>query len=330
MNDLLKRSMYFKGLSVRFFAEEGEDEGGQDTGGGGGGTMMGTGGDSGAEGGGEFNISSFIDTDGSFKEGWQNGLVDEASRSQGIYNRVSDIKGLLQVVGEQEKTLSKKGIVPLSEKPSPGELSAYRAAMGVPETVDGYGFKPPEGLEQYYSDPVVQQSLKELHEANLTPKQLQTVMAADQRRLGLIAQAQQDALQEKSLKAEMAIDKLFGSEKDTHLRTANLAIKEITKSWTPEEREALFGTESDPKGINLPEHSDLKPMLFKMLSEIGGYFKEDGGLQIGQIADSDSLDNQIGAITAQLSETLQRTDRKKYNELIEQRDALYKKRYPDK
>ena len=95
-------------------------------------------------------------------------------------------------------------------------------------------------------------------------------------------------------------------------------------------REKLFGNQDEPNGINSPEFSELKPLFLKLMSDIGGYFSEDGGIQSGKLADPDTLDDQIGQLNAQLTSELQRTDRKKYNIILEQKDRLYKKRFPGK
>ena len=338
MNELWKRLGLFKGLTVLHFADDGDGDGsgggagdGDGAGDGGGGDGDGNtniGLDGGGDTGGEAKVSSWIDEDGTLKEGWKNALLDENSRKQGIYSRVKDVKGILSILGNQEQAISKKGVIPIDENSSDEQKTAFRESMGIPETSDKYAFDVPEGMEDYYGQDLVTEAKEALHGANLSQKQYETVMALDAKRLQLMQEEAESNQLDAELTAEKEIDTLFGNNKKTAINHANLAINELTKGWEPGMREKLFGNQDEPNGINSPEFSELKPLFLKLMSDIGGYFSEDGGIQSGKLADPDTLDDQIGQLSGQLTQDLHRQDRKKYNSILEQREQLYKKRFP--
>lgn len=321
----------FKGLTICFFAD---DEGGEGDGGGAGGNEgdAGTtfvGGESGGEGG-EFLISDVMNDDGTFKEGWRDKSLDEENRGQGIYDRIKDFKGVLKSLGNQERAISKKGIIPLGENPTDEEVATFRQQMGVPKEPAGYEFKVPESLQQYYSDDVIEATKQELHALNIPTSTFHKLMEMDANRIMRSVQARQEELQRAELEAEIQINAEFGNKKMQKLHAANLGINEVTKDWSPEDKLALFGTEEEPAGINSPEFASIKPLFLRFMSTIGGYFSEDGGLRLAQLADPETIESQISAINDQLTEDLRRSDKKKYNELLAQKDALYAKRYPNR
>jgi hypothetical protein len=330
MNDFLKKLLRKEfGMSVLFFADEGGDEGGGGSGGEGGGDEGGGGGTYVGGEVGPATVSSYINEDGTFKDGWRDGLLDENARTQGIYERVKDVKGLLATVGNQEKAISKKGVIPIDQNSTPEEIALYRQVMGVPKSANEYQLIVPPGTEQYYGSDIVQEAMQELHSVNLTQDQFNKVMALDAKRLMQMSEEAETIQFQGQLDAEAEIDKRFGDKKDTKLRHANLAVNEITKNWDPTDRDKLFGTEAEPKGINSPEFSELKPLFLQFISDFGSYFTEDGGIQRGQIADPETLDTQIDTLTSKLTEDLRRTNKREYEKILEQRSALYKKRYPE-
>ena len=154
-------------------------------------------------------------------------------------------------------------------------------------------------------------------------------MMLDAKRLEAIGKENTDAAVANEVAAETKINEMFGAEKATKVHDANLAINEITKGWDVNDREALFGSKDKPAGINSPEFAPLRPFFLKYLSEVGALFNEDGGIKTAAIADAPTLDAQIKAFSEKLTEDLKRSDRKEYDRLVKERDALYKKRYPE-
>src|SRR4030042_903538 len=58
-----------------------------------------------------FELSKYIDNDGTFKDGYVNELVPEDLRGELVYKKFSDVKGLLKQTGELNRLIGKKGVV---------------------------------------------------------------------------------------------------------------------------------------------------------------------------------------------------------------------------
>jgi hypothetical protein len=95
------------------------------------------------------DVVSFLNSDGTFKEGWQEALVPEDFRGLRAYGTFTDLKGLLKQVGNQDKVLSRNGrtIVPPSDDATPTEKDMFYEALGRPKEASGYKIEVPQGME---------------------------------------------------------------------------------------------------------------------------------------------------------------------------------------
>lgn len=86
---------------------------------------------------------------------WYDKLSAEGGDAENPSNRewakkagLKDIDGLVKALRDNQKAARAPGKIAIpGENAKPEEIAAYRAAIGVPETVDGYEFTPPEGVE---------------------------------------------------------------------------------------------------------------------------------------------------------------------------------------
>ena len=65
----------------------------------------------------EQGVETFIDTDGKFLPGWKEHYVEENLRTDKVYDTFTDVKGGLNMLGNLQSMISKKGVV------IPGEAS---------------------------------------------------------------------------------------------------------------------------------------------------------------------------------------------------------------
>lgn len=238
------RNLFGSLMNARFFA---------DGDGGGDGGIVDGGVDGGAGGGGGGGTpETFVNPDGSFKDGWYKQHVEEAHQKdttwlgaksiKDLTNRISHLNGKLTTAG--------KGVFPISEKSTPLQVQEFRQAFGIPEKPDGYTFQVPQEVEKFY-DPNVTAAFQSIaHKQNFTPQQYTAVMAfyADMMKQSetavntnplefyheILPQVQE--IQAKESEAQLRTK--WGDQYDSRLHLANLAITENTKEG--EERTALL------------------------------------------------------------------------------------------
>ena len=157
-----------------------------------------------------------------------------------------------------------------------------------------------------------------------------TRMALDKARVEAMMEDYESQLMTTEMNAEKAIDQEFGNLKPQALHKANLAINNLTKDWKPEERKLMFGKD---EGINESQFAPLRHLMLRLLSKVGDFYNEDGSIRTEVNFDAPTLEKQIEQLRATpgfANGELKRTDRKRFDEIKQQLDALYKKRYPDK
>lgn len=194
--------------------------GGEPAGGEGGGAPAGDGGaaaEAGKEGGG------FVAPDWFEKVSAQAGEGETASNRDWLQAKgVKDLDGLTKIARDTEKALRENGRVKVpGDGAKPEEVAAFRAAIGVPDKVDGYEVKGPEGV------PLNEPLIKSLTESALkhgAPK------GAFEGLVGDFIQAQLDeAKQLEDRQMSEMKDKLaeWGGKKDANLAHIDAAARAL-------------------------------------------------------------------------------------------------------
>lgn len=120
--------------------------------------------------------AGFVAQDGSFTEGWIDRLGDEFSDSREQLEKFKTLPDVLKSYSYLEKKIGAKGVILPTEKSTPEEVSAYRRAMGIPDTVEGYELKPeklPEGMT--WNDEVGRQFAEIAHEHGVPAKAMRAL-----------------------------------------------------------------------------------------------------------------------------------------------------------
>lgn len=188
---------------------------------------------------------SFVNTDGSFKENWQQSLPEDVyKRNRMRFDGMKSMDDLITHINNQDLTISRqdKGIFPPGKDAKEFEVKAFYKALGVPDTPDGYTLNIPEEVQKYYQDEELMAEAKTtLHRLGLTPKQFAGVMALDAQRMQKAEETMQAdpmAFYEEALElampvmrqeAEKELRLKWGEAFDTRLQLANAAITENTQ-----------------------------------------------------------------------------------------------------
>lgn len=120
--------------------------------------------------------SSWVNEKGEFGENWLDRLPADLQDSKQILGQFKDVEGALKTLVSQQRLLGKKADAVLIPKDdaSPEEVAAFRAKLGVPDSVDKYATKIgglPEGLS--LDEASVKQFNELAHKTGLTPAQAQ-------------------------------------------------------------------------------------------------------------------------------------------------------------
>lgn len=192
---------------------------------------------------------SFVNPDGTLKEGWQDNLVPEDFRGKSIYNRVgTDVASLLRHIGHQDSVIGKqgKGIFPPGPEATQTEKDIFYKALGRPDNPDGYKID----IDESIVDPAFAADARAVfHKAGLTQAQVDAVIALDKARM----EASNKDLEENPVKyfeellpkvqphykelAEKELRKRWGDAYDSRMHLANRAIEE---SFTDAEDKELI------------------------------------------------------------------------------------------
>lgn len=147
----------------------------------------------------------WIKEDGSFVQDWTQHLPDDVKQEatqMKLGERVKSVADLARFTVNSQRLIGKKGVIPPTEKSTPEEISEYRKALGVPESIEGYQVKPeklPEGIE--WSDADAKPFLEIAHKYHAPPGLMKELVAAHVNRQAQLAErmnyAQGQILQQK-------------------------------------------------------------------------------------------------------------------------------------
>lgn len=215
----------------------------------------------------EFDARHSFDAQGVLQKGWRDALLPEELRGDKFFECFNDVQGLMKTAGNQAKMIGKKGVIPITENSTEGEVEEYRRSMGIPHIATDYQFTKPEGVEEIVdlSPEAMAPVLAEMHKGNYNEAQVQigvNIFAAKMKEFQEAAIAQE---QKESDEAEMIIRKEKGDNYDSDLHITERLITENTQSWNQEKRDKL--TEALNK-------NPLRPYIFDLLSTVAGNFME--------------------------------------------------------
>ncbi len=171
---------------------------------------------------------NFVNLDGTLADGWQGKLTDETLRTDETLSRFNNFNDLAKSYVNVRRQVPMDKIVLPGVNATDDELNEFFKAIGRPDTPEDYTVEVPEGLEDYYDDPLIAEAKTALHKVGLTQKQVDVVMALDRKRLEL--GAQQEKADDEKEKADMitALRNRWGTAYDERLHLANRMINDNT------------------------------------------------------------------------------------------------------
>jgi len=277
---------------------------------------------------------SYVNADGTLKEGWKDHLIPEDFRGRPVYNAVgNDVAGLLKHIGNQDIAISRqgKGVFVPGENATETEKEMFYNAIGRPETPEGYEFAVPDEQKEYYDDSLLKLARETLYNVGLNKEQFTAVMALDAKRTELAQQEMNENPLEfyedlmplvnpiLKQKAEDSLKTKWGDAYKMRLHYANMAITEATEEG--EEREGLL-----ERYGNDPVFADFAATMYLK------HHTESNGVDtsLGHGTQSMNIEQRIKQINSELTPDLKLTNRTRYETLLIEKNKLYNQKYPEK
>ena len=294
-----------------------------------------------AETGAQAATESFINPDGSLKEGWQNSnLIPDDFKGRKVYSALGakpTYADLLKHIGHQDIAISKQGkgiFVPAADA-TQTEKDMFFKAIGRPDTPQGYenAIKAaiPKGMESVFDDPEAMSELTtEMHKVGATPPVVATAIGIYAKQVAR-AQEQMKAdpmpfyeeilpLVQPIFKKAMDeyLDKQWGDMKQPRMHLFQRAVVENVPEG--EQRDLLL--------VTCEQNPHVMDFVATMMNK---HFTSGMGpdTSTGSPGGAVNSDQRIEEIIEQLTPQLKRTNPSKYDALLKEKSRLFSSRYPE-
>ncbi len=249
---------------------------------------------------------------------WYGTVQDDKLRDHaGRFTSVIDLLGKHYDLRKQLST----AIQPLAGDATDEQVGAYRKALGVPETVDGYEFTAPEGRELTEADTAFQKSAAEMfHSANISTAQAAHV------------NEWWNEIMVTSEAAKVAQDGIYATESETKLKI----------DWPGElfDRNKMYANAAAPRAFG-EDFEDVRlietkagqfildhPAFVRMLAGLGREMSEGTLGAVMTDGDIDGVQSQIDEMQGKIDKATMQGDRDVAQKLFQQQQDLYRKLYP--
>jgi hypothetical protein len=252
---------------------------------------------------------------------WREAITDPEARK--FAETSTDLNAFVKRTMDLRTKLS-TAIVKPGKDAKPEEVAAYRKAMDIPETIEGYDFARPEHVdEETFGSEGMKATLKGvagvLHEAGVSKTQAQAIW-------GWYNQMEAQAVQ-----AQIAADKQFATQTDAALKQKWGGDYDKNREFAKRGFEKLATDAGlDVEGLKKIETKDGRflldrPEFSELFAKIG---REMGEGQIGSVlsdGEAKSIQDQIDKLQSDKREALARGDHTKAQSLDDKQRELYGK-----
>jgi len=261
--------------------------------------------------------SGILNSDGTFVEGWPDLLKgDSYAETRATAANYKDLPSLLKGLKDSKSAAMQRldGMVKLpGAEASPEDIAAYRTAIGVPETVDGYQFDAtglPEGNE--IDAEIFGEFAALAHSQNLTPAQVNEITKFQVGLEGRMA-AENAQMEEASLaEQKQVLETAWGAKFQENFMLAQRAAK-------------TFGLEPDN-----PVFKNADAVM--AFAKVAASLSEDRLVSGEQISNRLSPEHQADDIMSNSANPLNAAyhspDHPQHKEAVAQFTALMKKAFP--
>lgn len=230
----------------------------------------------------------YFGTDGALNDGWMDTLP-EGYREEASLATVKDAKVLAKMFVDTKRMVGKDTIAIPSDTSTELEWEAYHKAGGRPETVEDYGLKAPDGMDEEMANTILPKERltawqERFFKAGISHKaanQFITDFAQD-----MIADIQSNKQAEEMAKAELVkgLSVEYGAAFDQKMHFGDIAVEEGT-GGDVEFKERLAPLRKNPDFI-------------KLVVNLGEKFSEGNSPNFANVPTPGDLQEQISKIEA--------------------------------
>lgn len=258
---------------------------------------------------------TFIDGEGKFLPGWKEYYVEENLRSDKVYDTFSDVKGGLNMLGNLQGMIGKKGVIIPGEASPQTEWDNYYREKGRPDTKDLYEMKIPDELAEIYDAGLVSEARDLFFELGYNQKEVDRMWAFEEKRIraGVEAMAKQ----------QLEVDNTFAEWSEANADKLHWANRLIHENINDEDHKAA-----------LLKVLDNNIAFAELLSNVSAKFKEHKivteteqtqGITPGEaLTQAKQIEAKPGFLMPdEKGQLLKDTNRGEYERLEKERDRLY-------
>lgn len=227
-------------------------------------------------------VASFINTDGTFKEGWRD-YVPEEYRDDKVFDRAVSVEGVFKSLGSAERMVGKNKVGIPDKNSTPEDWTEFHKAVGRLDKPEGYKFeKGPDIPDDLWPEEITGAMQQAAFEAGANERQLEVFNKAFNEFLkAQITKSQTD----KQLAYDEEVGKLKGDWSgayDANIHLGNIALEK--------------GTDGDPE---LKERIKTKygpdPDFARIMKNLGAPYKESSIPEAGEtsLVTTSQIDEQM-------------------------------------
>jgi hypothetical protein len=217
------------------------------------------------------DVTQFIGEDGSFKDGWIEGLVPEDLRNEIVFRDMAktnpNIRDSLKMLANAERAIGKKGLIVPTDSSTPSEWDAFYKTLGRPDKPNGYKLEYPKDMPVDEVPELKTAWMNEAHKLGYSQKQAEGAYGFYNNlvKQALIQNEQQK--EQQKIDAETQLKTELGAEYDNYIHIGNRMISENTQE----------GEQRD----NFLQKFGNDPDFIKFVGTIGKKFMEHKGIPAG-------------------------------------------------
>jgi len=171
-------------------------------------------------------------------------------------------QGLEQLLGKKAQA-----VFPPNDKSTPEEVSAYRKAVGVPDSPEGYNLKPetlPEGVN--WDESVAKRAAELAHKHNVPVSAMQEFMKFDMERAAMMQQAAAGMIDTQLESGRQELQKVYGDKFSEKIELARRAAVTV--------------------GVDPSSHGFVDPQVVKAVVALAEKLSDDRLIEGNQIGAS--------------------------------------------
>jgi len=208
----------------------------------------------------------FVNSDGSFVDGWQGRLADETMRTDDTLARFSNFDDLAKSYVNIRKQVPMDKVTIPTETSPPELWEEFHKAIGRPDTLEEYVAEKPADMPDEYWDKELLTAAKTLsHKIGISQAQWKALFEFDNQRAADGQRKLAEAEERETAEAEKVINELWGIDKDAKLHAADKVVADNCPDG-----------ENKKKLLEALNKNALKPYILDFLATIATKFRERG------------------------------------------------------